>query len=128
MARKLSLLPSTSNCVEEVTAIRQSSQQQSRVARLIITIRSLTTSSKILASLAVNPLFGVTNAISLDEIAELKPTHICISPGTRKTGRSRNKRRKSCVGSRRACLCLVFAWVTSASRKFFGGQVVHAER
>ena len=53
--------------------------------------------------------------ITLDEIAELKPTHIIISPGPVHAARGRHLQRGARSASRRRCRSWASAWAISAS-------------
>ena len=66
-------------------------------------------------------------AISLDEIAKLKPTHICISPGPGRpaeAGISEEVVRRFAPSVPLLGVCLGHQCIAEV----FGGQVVHAER
>ena len=67
------------------------------------------------------------DAISVDEIAKLKPTHICISPGPGRpaeAGISEEVVRRFAPSVPLLGVCLGHQCIAEA----FGGQVVHAER
>jgi para-aminobenzoate synthetase component 2 len=67
------------------------------------------------------------DAISLDEIAKLKPTHICISPGPGRpaeAGISEEVVRRFASSVPLLGVCLGHQCIAEV----FGGQVVHAER
>ena len=77
--------------------------------------------------LGCEPVVRRNDAISLDEIAKLKPTHICISPGPGRpaeAGISNEVVRRFAPSVPLLGVCLGHQCIAEA----FGGQVVHAER
>ena len=77
--------------------------------------------------LGCEPVVRRNDAISVDEIAKLKPTHICISPGPGRpaeAGISEEVVRRFAPTVPLLGVCLGHQCIAEA----FGGQVVHAER
>jgi anthranilate synthase/aminodeoxychorismate synthase-like glutamine amidotransferase len=77
--------------------------------------------------LGCEPVVRRNDAISLDEIAKLKPTHICISPGPGRpaeAGISEEVVRRFAPSVPLLGVCLGHQCIAEV----FGGQVVHAER
>jgi anthranilate synthase/aminodeoxychorismate synthase-like glutamine amidotransferase len=77
--------------------------------------------------LGCEPVVWRNDAISVDEIAELKPAHICISPGPGRpaeAGISEEVVRRFAPSVPLLGVCLGHQCIAEA----FGGQVVHAER
>jgi anthranilate synthase/aminodeoxychorismate synthase-like glutamine amidotransferase len=77
--------------------------------------------------LGCEPVVRRNDAISLDEIAELKPTHICISPGPGRpaeAGISEEVVRRFAPSVPLLGVCLGHQCIAEV----FGGQVVQAER
>jgi anthranilate synthase/aminodeoxychorismate synthase-like glutamine amidotransferase len=77
--------------------------------------------------LGCEPVVWRNDAISVDEIAKLKPTHICISPGPGRpaeAGISEEVVRRFAPSVPLLGVCLGHQCIAEA----FGGQVVHAER
>ena len=77
--------------------------------------------------LGCEPVVWRNDAISVDEIAKLKPTHICISPGPGRpaeAGISEEVVRRFAPTVPLLGVCLGHQCIAEA----FGGQVVHAER
>ena len=73
------------------------------------------------------PVVRRNDAISVDEIAKLKPTHICISPGPGRpaeAGISEEVVRRFAPSVPLLGVCLGHQCIAEV----FGGQVVHAER
>ena len=73
------------------------------------------------------PVVRRNDAISVDEIAKLKPTHICISPGPGRPGEagiSKEVVRRFAPSVPLLGVCLGHQCIAEV----FGGQVVHAER
>ena len=77
--------------------------------------------------LGCEPVVRRNDAISVDEIAKLKPTHICISPGPGRpaeAGISEEVVRRFAPTVPLLGVCLGHQCIAEA----FGGQVVHADR
>jgi anthranilate synthase/aminodeoxychorismate synthase-like glutamine amidotransferase len=77
--------------------------------------------------LGCEPVVRRNDAISVDEIANLKPTHICISPGPGRpaeAGISKEVVRRFAPSVPLLGVCLGHQCIAEV----FGGQVVHAER
>jgi anthranilate synthase/aminodeoxychorismate synthase-like glutamine amidotransferase len=77
--------------------------------------------------LGCEPVVRRNDAISVDEIAKLKPTHICISPGPGRpaeAGISEEVVRRFASSVPLLGVCLGHQCIAEV----FGGQVVHAER
>ena len=77
--------------------------------------------------LGCEPVVWRNDAISVDEIAKLKPTHICISPGPGRpaeAGISEEVVRRFAPSVPLLGVCLGHQCIAEA----FGGQVVHADR
>ena len=77
--------------------------------------------------LGCEPVVWRNDAISVDKIAKLKPTHICISPGPGRpaeAGISEEVVRRFAPSVPLLGVCLGHQCIAEA----FGGQVVHAER
>jgi len=77
--------------------------------------------------LGCEPVVWRNDAISVDELAKLKPTHICISPGPGRpaeAGISEEVVRRFAPSVPLLGVCLGHQCIAEA----FGGQVVHAER
>jgi len=77
--------------------------------------------------LGCEPVVRRNDAVSVDEIAKLKPTHICISPGPGRpaeAGISEEVVRRFAPTVPLLGVCLGHQCIAEA----FGGQVVHADR
>ena len=77
--------------------------------------------------LGCEPVVWRNDAISVDKIAKLKPTHICISPGPGRpaeAGISEEVVRRFAPSVPLLGVCLGHQCIAEA----FGGQVVHADR
>ena len=77
--------------------------------------------------LGCEPVVRRNDAISVDEIAKLKPTHICISPGPGRpaeAGISEEVVRRFAPSVPLLGVCLGHQCIAEV----FGGQVVHADR
>ena len=77
--------------------------------------------------LGCEPVVRRNDAVSVDEIAKLKPTHICISPGPGRpaeAGISEEVVRRFAPSVPLLGVCLGHQCIAEA----FGGQVVHADR